>query len=147
MPFLQEGWNGAAYFRMMGRNHDTWLRPFRLEHDGKHVVSDRYLYRYGEEELRDLMERVRRSRRERNETFVVFHNDPEAQSLLNGFQFKHMMTRRKVFVPDRLLRTFPQLRPVSASVNVAHPLFVGVAPVPAYRRMEAGTPVLRSANY
>jgi len=144
MPFLNNSWNGAAYFRMMGRNADAWNQPYRLEPDGKHVVSQRYLYRYSESELHQLLEGVRQIRREGKESFVVFHNDPEAQSLLNGFQFKHMMSRRKVFVPDRLEKLFPRIKEFSVSVNVSHPLFSGV-PFPA--RAEQGIPVRHSVNY
>ena len=128
MPFHETAWGGASYYRLMGRNAATWEQPYRLEPDGRHVVSDRYLYLYESSELERLAEAVKKVRKQGNETFVVFHNDPDAQSLLNGFQFRHMLTRRKVMVPDRLLHRFPRLGPISVSVNVGHPLFSGELP-------------------
>jgi hypothetical protein len=54
------------------------------------------------------------------------------------------MTHHKVLVPDRLLRRFPGLSPISVSVNVGHPLFAG-APIPL--RQGSDTQALRSSNY
>ena len=144
MPFTAEAWGGAAYVRLMGRNAMAWGHPQRLAADGRTETQERYFYLYSEKELLAIAETVRSLRARGNETFVVFHNDPEAQSLLNGFQFRHAMTRRKVLVPDRLLRRFPGLNPISVSVNVGHPLFAGVPlPVP----QATSIPALRSSNY
>ena len=144
MPFTAEAWGGAAYVRLMGRNAMAWGHPQRLAADGRTETQERYFYLYSEKELLAIAETVRTLRARGNETFVVFHNDPEAQSLLNGFQFRHAMTRRKVLVPDRLLRRFPGLNPISVSVNVGHPLFAGTPlPVP----QATSIPALRSSNY
>lgn len=144
MPFTAEAWGGAAYVRLMGRNAIAWEHPRRMVADGRVETQDRYFYLYSERELLGIAETVRTLRAHGNETFVVFHNDPDAQSLLNGFQFRHAMTRRKVLVPDRLLRRFEGLTPISVSVNVGHPLFAGV---PHPDPQETGIPVPRSSNY
>ena len=144
MPFLSNAWNGSSYFRMMGRNEESWNRPYRLEPDGKHVVSERYRYTYSESELEDLAKSVSRVRREQNESFVVFHNDAIAKSLMNGFQLKRILSGMDVLVPDRLIRTFPELKKISVSVNVSHPLFSGASLFP---REEQGIPVRHSVNY
>lgn len=144
MPFTSEAWGGAAYVRLMGRNAYAWEHPQRGPAESRSETQERYFYLYPPSELDAIAESVRSLRQRGNETFVVFHNDPEAQSLLNGFQFRHMMTRRKVLVPDRLLKRFPGLGPISVSVNVGHPLFSSIPflPTPA-----EGIPVRRSSNY
>jgi len=63
-----------------------------------------------------------------DKTFVVFHNDPQAQSLVNGFQLRHLLRHKhRVLVPQNLVTMFPVLKQISASVNVQHPLFAEVA--------------------
>lgn len=144
MPFTSEAWGGAAYVRLMGRNAVAWEHPSRRSNDGPIETQERYFYLYSAGELMSIANTVRNLRERGNETFVVFHNDPEAQSLLNGFQFRHLMTRRRVLVPDRLLRKFPGLAPLSVSVNVGHPLF---ATGPFTHAPAPGIPVRRSSNY
>jgi uncharacterized protein YecE (DUF72 family) len=144
MPFLTNAWNGSAYFRMMGRNESSWNQPYRLEPDGRHIVSERYRYTYSEDELIDLERRIASVRKEQNESFVVFHNDAVAKSLLNGFQLKQIINGTDVLVPDRLLETFPSLKQGSVSVNVSHPLFTGL---PLHPAADQGIPVRHSVNY
>lgn len=129
MPFTAASWDGAAYFRMMGRNHAAWKSPWRLEADGKHMVSDRYHYLYNGRELLHLMSLIERVKAAgAQSTYVVFHNDPEANSLINGFQLRHLARRKQpVLVPQNFVRAFPMLKPISAAVNVQHPLFAGTA--------------------
>jgi len=124
MPLTSESWNGAAYFRMMGRNVMTWDRPFSKHPSGNYLVSDRYHYLYDDRELEHLLSMIEQMRLRAERTFVVFHNDPEANSLVNGFQLRHMIRQRQpVLVPNNLVRAFPALKEISAQVNVDHPLF------------------------
>ncbi len=102
---------GVAYFRLMGRNARTWNSPWRIEEDGKHLISDRYHYLYSENELEELARTIRGVRPAPATTFVVFHNDPNAHSLVNGFQLRHKLTPgKKTRIPARLLEQFPQLQ-------------------------------------
>ena len=124
MPFNNLAWNHTAYFRMMGRNRISWNNPWRLEADKKHVVSDRYNYLYNEKEVDDLFQTIEQTSVVSNRTFVVFHNDPEANSLVNGFQLRHLIkNKQRVLVPKNLITAFPQLKPISSAVNLVHPLF------------------------
>ncbi len=84
MPFNAQAWNGAAYFRMMGRNISA----------GEHTGSERYNYLYSERELEHLLYYVEKMKANGNTVYVVFHNDPEANSLKNGFHLRHL-TRLK----------------------------------------------------
>jgi len=124
IPLNSLAWNGAAYFRMMGRNGAAWKNPWRMEEDGKHMVSDRYKYCYSDEELVNLLYYIERVQAHANAVFVVFHNDPEANSLINGFQLRHLARhKQRVLVPQNFVQKFPVLKDISSPVNVHHPLF------------------------
>jgi uncharacterized protein YecE (DUF72 family) len=115
MPLTCEAWNNAAYFRMMGRNAQSW---------DDRSKGERYHYLYNESELGYLMTLIERVRALARSTFVVFHNDPEANSLVNGFQLRHLVRKRhKVLVPYHLIQAHPHLKPISSPVNILHPLF------------------------
>ena len=127
MPLTALAWDGASYFRMMGKNSRAWNDPWRLEPDGKHMVSDRYLYHYSERELGHLLSSIEQLRNTSQATFVVFHNDPQANSLINGFQLRHLMRhKQRVLVPQNLITLYPKLKGISSEVNVYHPLFADV---------------------
>jgi uncharacterized protein YecE (DUF72 family) len=101
MPLNSFEWDGVAYFRMMGRNAEAWSRP---------QSGDRYLYRYSEEELHDLIQRIKQANA--HKTYVVFHNDRQAFSLVNGRQVEHVLYPTKhLTAPASLLAAFPQLKP------------------------------------
>jgi len=117
MPLTSLAWNDVAYFRMMGRNVKTWNHP---------ELGERYDYYYNEKELDDLLQRMKKLREQSNTLFVVFHNDPEANSLVNGFQLRHLVRKPPVLVPRGMIRAFPELKGISSSVNVLHPLFAEV---------------------
>ena len=128
MPLTCQTWNGAAYFRLMGRNALTWDRPFTKHPGGNYLISDRYHYMYDDRELRHLLTMIEQMRERAAATFVVFHNDPQANSLVNGFQLRHLVRhKQRVLVPQNLVTAFPTLKQISASVNVQHPLFAEVA--------------------
>ncbi len=115
MPLNALTWGGVSYFRLMGRNTETWYQPER---------GDRYHYLYGENELKELFRLIEIVRASARSTFVVFHNDPEANSLVNGFQLRHIIKNHKrVLIPHHLVQAFPMLLPISARVNMLHPLF------------------------
>ncbi len=100
IPFNSFAWDSVAYFRMMGRNASAWNKPRN---------NDRYLYPYSEEELRDLVERIKHLNTQT--TYVVFHNDRQAFSLVNGRQVEHALSPSKhLNAPINLLAAFPQLK-------------------------------------
>jgi hypothetical protein len=100
MPFNTLSWDGVAYFRRMGRNAETWNNSAR---------GDCTLYLYREEELQDFVQRLLRLNA--SKTFVVFHNDSKAFSLVHGSQGDHAIhPGKRLFVPPNLLSIFPQLK-------------------------------------
>ena len=100
MPLNSLAWDGVAYFRMMGRNAEAWNHP----HSG-----DRYLYRYNEEELHDLVQRIKQANARK--VYVVFHNDRQAYSLVNGRQVEHVLhPTKRLTASANLLAAFPHLK-------------------------------------
>lgn len=116
-PLNAFAWDGVAYFRMMGRNRAKWTKPWRLENNGRYVVSDRYNYYYSDEELEDLVTLIEHVKAFSETIFVIFHNDPEANSLVNGFQLRKKLQSRNSSIPKPLI--------------ISHPLFEKINQVPA----------------
>ena len=123
MPFHEKAWDNVAYFRMMGRNTKTWKEPWRLEEDKQHMVSDRYLYKYDDSELLELLKRVERVRKLADIIYVIYHNDPNANSLFNGFKLRHLIENKKVNIPERLIKVHPDLARIAAPVDSKDSLF------------------------
>ena len=104
MPLTNEVSDGVAYFRLMGRNSESWDRG---------GVQERYDYKYSSEELEDFVKRIESVQHSAQKTFVVFHNDPNANSAVNGFQLKRMIDKTKrIIVPGNLAERFPQLKSI-----------------------------------
>ena len=113
MPLNSLEWNGIAYYRMMGRNAESWNNPNN---------GDRYLYNYNEEELQDLVRRIKLANARK--TYVVFHNDRQAFSLVNGRQVEHILHPQKnLTAPSNLLVAFPNLKSICDSVDSNNDLF------------------------
>ena len=122
MPLTCLSWDNVAYFRMMGRNALAWQQPWRVEDNKRYAVSDRYHYLYNDKELEHLLRLIERLNAQT--TFVVFHNDPEANSLYNGFQLRHLTKKnQRVLIPNSFVQVHPMLKGISAQVNVHHSLF------------------------
>ena len=112
IPLAEHVHGGASFFRLMGRNSKTWDRPWRVEENGKYIVSDRYNYFYSSEELHELFHHIEKVRTQADSTFVIFHNDPQAHSLVNGFQLRNIIEKktRKVSAPQNIVESYPQLQ-------------------------------------
>jgi uncharacterized protein YecE (DUF72 family) len=125
MPLTSHAYNGASYFRMMGRNKTAWNTPWRMDEESAknsgtpYMVSDRYNYLYSDKELRQLVELIDRARAKAETLFVVFHNDPEANSLVNGFQLRRLV-RQQVSVPKNLIQAYPELYDARAVETISH---------------------------
>jgi uncharacterized protein YecE (DUF72 family) len=67
------------------------------------------LYHYSEEELHDLVQRIKQANA--HKTYVVFHNDRQAFSLINGRQVEHILNpTKRLTAPANLLAAFPHLK-------------------------------------
>jgi uncharacterized protein YecE (DUF72 family) len=99
----------------MGQNAEAWNDPMR---------GDRYLYKYSEAQLRELLHRINGIAPAPKQVFVVFHNDPNAHSSVNGFQLKHMVNPAdKPLAPAGLVKRFPELEAVTRVEEQTEDLF------------------------
>lgn len=90
-----------GYVRVHGRNYSDWFR--------KGAGRDaRYDYLYTPKELEPWVERTEELARDRTtETVdVVFNNHYKAQAVVNGLQFKALLTDAKVEVPELLRQNY-----------------------------------------
>ncbi len=129
MPFTNEAWGDTAYYRLMGRNKDSW------DEGG---VQERYKYFYSEKELKEVLDRITSLKSTVKKAFVVFHNDPEANSPVNGFQLKKIaVPNSKIHAPRPLMDSFPELAEIS-SVLPQGDLFMGKEKVYKLKRQPVG---------
>ncbi len=116
MPLTSAASDGIAYFRLMGRNAGQW---FKGDKEG------RYQYLYSPDELKDLVDHMRGAASGATKAFAVFHNDPQANSLYNGFQVRHLVDpNKKPKAPETLVKTFPQLKEITEPVSAEKPLTI-----------------------
>lgn len=109
VPFTAYAWGDAAYFRLMGRNAKDWNRG----------VAYRYHYFYSASELEEIADRITTVQPMVQKTFVVFHNDPNAHSPVNGFQLRRILNENDaIVVPSNLASKFPELREIGAVKEV-----------------------------
>jgi len=103
--------SATGYFRLHGRNAKNWFRE-------ETVYGARYDYLYAENELDELLARMRRVAAKTQRTFAVFNNHKDAKAFANALQLKvraqpEVVTR----APAALLATFPKLRGAVAAAG------------------------------
>lgn len=115
MPFTTFSADDAAYFRLMGRNNATWDHSRNMPEYA--AVSNRYMYNYSADELQKIAGSITSIQPASERKFVVFHNDPKARSLINGYQIRRLLfPTTPLFAPDSLRRTFPEVAAITQSV-------------------------------
>lgn len=90
-----------GYVRVHGRNYSEWFR--------KNAGRDaRYDYLYTPRELQPWVERTEEVARDRGteSVDVVFNNHYRAQAVVNGLQFKALLTEEKVEAPELLRENY-----------------------------------------
>lgn len=81
IPFVPQTTADIAYYRLHGRNRDTWLK--------KGVdTSLRYAYMYSDEELKEFVPHVRTSAARATETYVMFNNCHGGFAMRNAEKMK-----------------------------------------------------------
>lgn len=114
IPLTSAASDGIAYFRLMGRNAGQWFKGDK---------GGRYRYLYSPEELQGLVDHMRGTLSGDSKAFAVFHNDPQANSLYNGFQVRHLIDpNKRPKAPETLVKTFPQLKEITEPVSSQKPL-------------------------
>jgi uncharacterized protein YecE (DUF72 family) len=84
MPPVAQATSDWAYVRLHGRNAETWASRTAS-------AADRFDYLYGEDELREWEEPVRRLARETETTFVLFNNNKYDYAQRNARQMNEIL--------------------------------------------------------
>jgi uncharacterized protein YecE (DUF72 family) len=112
----------VAYFRLHGRRYDTWFA------DDLTVPSyERYNYLYTEEELDPWAKRIEHIAKAAKSTFVITNNHYLGKAVVNALQLIHLLSRRKVKLPEPLRQHYPQLESI-ASEPAKEPLLFPLPP-------------------
>jgi len=93
-----------GYVRLHGRRADTWFSD-----DPELPRHERYNYLYSERELEPWARRIRLLSERTETTFVVTNNHFEGKGVVNALQLIHMLSGKKVKVPETLRHRYPQL--------------------------------------
>jgi len=97
----------VGYVRFHGRNRESWF--------SKEAGRDqRYDYLYSPKELGGWRERIQRIAGKARQTFVVTNNHFLGQAVVNGLELLHMVSGKKVLVPDPLAARHPRLEKIRA---------------------------------
>jgi uncharacterized protein YecE (DUF72 family) len=108
----------VGYVRLHGRRYDTWFSD-----DPETPAHERYNYLYSEDELEPWAERIEHVAERSETTFVVTNNHYEAKGVVNALQLIHLLSGRKVKVPEPLREHYPQLNPIASEPPEAPTLF------------------------
>ena len=92
-----------AYVRLHGRNAEAWFR----EDAGR---DERYDYRYGRTELREIAACVRRLATTADSVVVVQNNHFRGQAMANALQLRGMLESVRPPAPAPLVTAFPDLQ-------------------------------------
>jgi uncharacterized protein YecE (DUF72 family) len=93
------GKNG--YFRMHGRNAEKWF--------SKAGRDETYDYYYNEDELTQIKQRVDELAKAFKTLTVIANNHYRGAELANALELKVLISGQKQYIPEGLLRTYPNL--------------------------------------
>lgn len=107
-----------GYVRLHGRRYDTWFS------DAPELANhERYNYLYSEKELEPWVKRIRHVSSGTDTTFVVTNNHFEAKGVVNALQLIHMLSGKKLKVPETLRHRYPQLEAIANEPSAEPMLF------------------------
>jgi uncharacterized protein YecE (DUF72 family) len=89
VPFVPQTTADIAYYRLHGRNKDTWLKR-GVE------TSLRYAYLYSDEELKEFVPHVQTSAKKTKEAYVMFNNCHGGFAMRNAERLKAMIKEGEV---------------------------------------------------
>jgi uncharacterized protein YecE (DUF72 family) len=101
--------SAVGYIRFHGRRYDTWFSD-----DPSSPPEERYNYLYSEKELEPWVERIRYVAEHTQTTFVVTNNHYQGKGIVNALQLIHLLTGKKVKVPEPLRQHYPQLESIAS---------------------------------
>lgn len=107
-----------GYVRLHGRRADTWFSD-----DPELPRHERYNYLYSERELEPWARRIRLLSERTETTFVIANNHFQGKSVVNALQLIHMLSGKKVKVPEPLRQHYPQLESIADAPSQEPTLF------------------------
>jgi len=110
--------SAIGYVRLHGRRHDTWFSD-----DPEMASHERYNYLYSEQELLPWAHRIEHIAHHAKTTFVVANNHFEGKGVVNALQLIHMLTQKKVTVPETLRHRYPVLDAIADAPSSEPTLF------------------------
>jgi uncharacterized protein YecE (DUF72 family) len=99
-----------GYLRLHGRSKQWFQAKDR---------DERYNYVYSKDSLSKVKEKVQNMSTKAKKVFVAANNHPKGQAPANALQLKHMLTGKKVKVPETLVKAYPdELREIATSESL-----------------------------
>lgn len=114
----------VGYVRLHGRRYDTWFSD-----DPASPPEERYNYLYSEKELEPWAERIRKISAHAEITFVVTNNHYQGKGVVNALQLIHILTGKKLAVPETLRPHHPQLEKIAREPS-REPTLFPLSPLP-----------------
>jgi uncharacterized protein YecE (DUF72 family) len=96
-----------GYFRMHGRNYEKWF--------SKAGRDETYNYYYNDNELAQIKDRLDRLAKAFESLTVIANNHYQGAELANALELKALITGEKQYVPEGLLKTYPDLARIALS--------------------------------
>lgn len=116
----------VGYVRLHGRNYEHWF-------SSEDRSAARYDYLYSMNELEPWVERIKKVAQDSDVTYVVTNNHFQGKAVANALELISLLTHQRVPVPDTLLKQYPELEQIAASIPSTQPtqtdlLFEALAP-------------------
>jgi uncharacterized protein YecE (DUF72 family) len=108
----------VGYIRLHGRRYDTWFSD-----DPTTPPEERYNYLYSEKELGPWAERINKVASHAETTFVITNNHYQGKAVVNALELIHLLTGKKVKVPEPLRHHYPQLEAIASEPSQEPMLF------------------------
>jgi uncharacterized protein YecE (DUF72 family) len=99
----------VGYLRLHGRNAAAWFA------EGESAA--RYDYRYGTEELHQLLEAAEAISRRARDTYLITNNHFRGQAALNALELRYHLRQAPIPVPPALLAAYPELQRIAAPAH------------------------------
>ena len=108
----------VGYVRLHGRRYDTWFND-----DPAMPGEERYNYLYSKKELEPWAERVKKVATHADTTFVITNNHYQGKAIVNALELIHLLTGKKVKVPEPLRHHYPRLESIASEPSQEPMLF------------------------
>ncbi len=114
----EEATSPVGYIRLHGRRYDTWFSDDPLV-----PPEERYNYLYSEKELEPWAERIEKVATRARNTFVITNNHFQGKAIVNALELIHLLSGKKVKVPETLRHHYPQLESIASEPSKEPTLF------------------------